>query len=93
MCDLPGKKGAIYFSTGADDSRILGLNAPRTLQFRRNATCSPVVVNGTFVYVARKGNLNRSKYFYGDLPDNPYGLTYTSHILDPSIWVLSDYIV
>ena len=48
MCDLPGKKGAIYFSTGAVDSRILGLNAPRTLQFRRNATCSPVVVNGTF---------------------------------------------
>ena len=92
MCDLPGKTKAIHFSTGAVDSRILGLNAPRTLQFRRNATCTPIIVNDTFVAGASKGKRNRFQYYYGDV-GNPYGLTYTSYAPDTSVWVPSEYLV
>ena len=60
MCDLPGKTEAIHFSIGAVDSRFLGLNAPRTLQFRRNATCTPIIVNDTFVAAASKGETPQS---------------------------------
>lgn len=64
MCNSPNS--SILFSTGAVDARVIGINAPKTYQFRRTTTCSPLKMNDTYVKYHRDGGENVYQYYYGD---------------------------
>ncbi len=60
MC-IDGGSRIVRFSTGPVDARAVGINTPLTMQFSRDTTCSPIVVNETFVEAK---NLNGSLVYY-----------------------------
>ena len=60
-----GASSALAFSTGAVDAREIGINAPKTWEFERNTTCSPLNMNETFIQLSRNGSELTFKYCYG----------------------------
>lgn len=71
MCWANGSH-VVHFSTGAVDARALVVNALRTLEFRRNATCSPVTMNGTFAKYQTLDDVLYYVYLYGPTSDHNY---------------------
>ena len=48
MC--PGQpNSSISLDTGAVDSKVIGINAPHTYEFRRHSVCSPLNMNTTYI--------------------------------------------
>ena len=64
MC-YGGSSSALAFSTGAVNAREIGVNAPRTWEFERNTTCSPLNMNETFIRLSRNGSEYTFSYYYG----------------------------
>jgi hypothetical protein len=89
MCHL-GPKGAITFSTGPTPALALGVNAKRTLQFERNTTCAPVMMNSTFVEHI-PGTIDgcraqRFRYHYGYTPNSNISYEFDLFDRQPSNW-------
>jgi hypothetical protein len=57
--------GIISFSTGSINARVIGINAPKTYEFRRNSTCSPLNMNETFIRPSRDEDGRIYHYHYG----------------------------
>ena len=56
---------AIHFSTPEIDAKVIGVNAPKTYQFRRSCTCSPLNMNRTFISSTNEANKYVFRYHYG----------------------------
>ena len=68
MC-YGGRSSSISFSTGAVSVRALGINMPKTYEFERNTTCSPLNMNGTYIKLHKNGSEYRFTYHYGPSVD------------------------
>ena len=60
-----GKESAISFSTGAISARALGINMPKTYEFERTTTCSPLNMNDTYIRLHQNGSEYTFTYHYG----------------------------
>ena len=60
-----GPKSAISFSTGPINARVIGINAPKTYEFRRNSNCSPLNMNETFIRQSKDDGGRVHHYYYG----------------------------
>jgi len=65
MC-YGGSQTAFTLFTQPVNGRAVGINAPKTYEFRRSTTCSPINMNETFVQMTSSKNGERTfRYNYG----------------------------
>ena len=76
LCNAEADR-AIHFSTPAIGAEVIGVNAPKTFEFRRLCTCSPLNMNGTFISARKEGNEYNFYYYYGRGTKTDY-MFYTS---------------
>jgi hypothetical protein len=67
MC-YGGSETAFTLFTQPVNSRVIGINAPKTYEFRRSATCSPLNMNDTFIHKTSKDGELTFRYNYGVSP-------------------------
>ena len=63
---------AIHFYTPDVGAEVIGVNAPKTFQFRRSCTCSPLNTNKSFISTTKEGDEQNFYYHYGRWSETNY---------------------
>lgn len=76
---LYGQTSAYALNTDFVDSNVLGINAPTRYQFRRRTTCSPLIMNSSYIqYWYPQNNTDLSpmaSYAYGNSATDSWTIT------------------
>lgn len=76
---LYGQTSAYTLDTQFVDSNVLGINAPTRYQFRRRTTCSPLVMNSSYIqywYPKNRTDLSpMASYAYGNSETDSWTIT------------------
>ena len=60
-----GASSAVAFTTGPVNARSIGINAPKTYEFKRDTTCSPLNMNESFIQLSKSSSEYTFSYHYG----------------------------